>query len=89
VTTTKNIETPARVDGTGLAEVLLGLDGFRELAVTETPAEVVIEIETTADRWAVRGAGCGPRLATLHRPAPPAPASVGSPPVPEPAEVSG
>jgi exopolysaccharide biosynthesis polyprenyl glycosylphosphotransferase len=27
-------------------------------------------------------------LATLHRPAPPAPASVGSPPVPEPAEVS-
>ncbi len=36
-------------DGTGLAEALLGLDGFRVLEVSETPAEVVVEIETTAD----------------------------------------
>jgi transposase len=57
VTTTKNIETPAVGDGTGLAEALLGLGGFRVLAVAQTPAEVVIEIETTADR--VGCAGCG------------------------------
>ncbi len=35
-------------DGTGLAEALLGLDGFRVLAVSETATEVVIDIETTA-----------------------------------------
>jgi hypothetical protein len=32
VTTTKNIETPAVGAGIGLAEALLGLDGFRVLA---------------------------------------------------------
>jgi transposase len=36
-------------DATGLAEALLGLNGFRILEVTETPAEVVIMVETTAD----------------------------------------
>ncbi len=36
-------------DGIGLAEALLGLDGFRVLAVVETDAEVVITVETTAD----------------------------------------
>lgn len=36
-------------DATGAAEALLGLDGFRVLAVTEAAAEVVVvEIETTA-----------------------------------------
>ena len=35
-------------DRTGLAEAILGLDGFRVLDVDETPAEVVITIETTA-----------------------------------------
>lgn len=35
-------------DGTGLAEALLGLDGFRVLEVSENPDELVIRIETTA-----------------------------------------
>ena len=35
-------------DGTGLAEALLGLDGFRVLEVAEGPDEVVVSIETTA-----------------------------------------
>ena len=36
-------------DATGLAEALLGLDGFAVLAVEETPAEVIVTVETTAD----------------------------------------
>ena len=36
-------------DGIGLAEALLGLPGFRVLAVTEPPGEVVIEIEKHSD----------------------------------------
>ena len=36
-------------DATGLAEALLGLDGFAVLAVEETPSEVVVTVETTAD----------------------------------------
>jgi hypothetical protein len=36
-------------DATGLAEALLGLDGFRILEVAETPAEVVVRVETTVD----------------------------------------
>ncbi len=36
-------------DGTGLVEVLLGLEGFRVLTVLETPAELVIGIETTVE----------------------------------------
>ena len=34
-------------DATGLAEAMLGLEGFRVLGVEESPAEVVIRIETT------------------------------------------
>ena len=40
-------------EGTGLAEALLGLDGFQVLKVTEMADELVIEIETT-----VTEAGC-------------------------------
>ena len=36
-------------DGNGLAEALLGLDGFRVLEVSETPDEVFIDIETTVE----------------------------------------
>jgi hypothetical protein len=35
-------------DGTGLAEQLLGLDGFKVLGVAESEDELVIAIETTA-----------------------------------------
>jgi hypothetical protein len=41
-------------DGTGLAEALLGLAGFRVLEVTETNDEVIIDVETMATV-----AGCG------------------------------
>ena len=49
-------------DGIGLAEALLGLPGFRVLDVSETDAEVVVTVETTAEferLSAVRGAGRG------------------------------
>ena len=36
-------------DATGLAEALLGLDGFAVLAVEETSSEVIVTVETTAD----------------------------------------
>lgn len=36
-------------DGNGLAEALLGLDGFRVLAVTEGTNELVVTVETDAD----------------------------------------
>jgi hypothetical protein len=45
-------------NGTGLAEALLGFDGFRVLDVTETPDEVVITVETMADF--VSCGSCGP-----------------------------
>ena len=44
-------------DATGVAEAMLGLPGFRVLAVDETPAEVVIRIETIAEM--VGCAECG------------------------------
>jgi len=58
-------ETPAMADGNGLAEALLGLDGFRVLDVTETEAEVVIAIETLADM--VGCVGCGTRAEAQDR----------------------
>ena len=36
-------------DAIGLAEALLGLDGFRVLTVEETPDEVGMTVETVAD----------------------------------------
>ena len=36
-------------DGIGLAEALLGLDGFRVLDVVETAMEVIVTVETTVD----------------------------------------
>jgi transposase len=44
-------------DATGAAEALLGLPGFRVLAVEESTAEVLIEIETTPEL--VGCPGCG------------------------------
>jgi len=35
--------------GTGLAEAMLGLPGFRVLEVTETPDEMTVTVETTAE----------------------------------------
>lgn len=52
-------------DGIGLAEALLGLDGFRVLEVIEHADELVIAIETTATRaWC---AGCGVRAEAHDR----------------------
>jgi transposase len=50
-------------DATGLAEAMLGLEGFMVLGVAETAAEVVIRIETTKDL--VGCPGCGV-VATAH-----------------------
>lgn len=46
-------------DATGLAEALLGLNGFQVLAVEETSSEVIVTAETTADF--VGCATCGAR----------------------------
>ena len=51
-------------DGIGLAEALLGLEGFRVLEVAEGPEELVVTVESTAGSWAVRAAACGPRPRT-------------------------
>ena len=52
-------------DGIGLAEALLGLDGFRALAVVETDSEVVVTIESTASL--VGCPGCGVRAEAQDR----------------------
>jgi transposase len=53
------------IDGTGLAEALLGLDGFRVLEVNESPCELVIYIETTLE---LVGCGeCGTRAESQDR----------------------
>lgn len=52
-------------DGNGLAEEMLGLDGFKVLSVARGPAEVVIEIETTA--VVVGCGGCGVRAESQDR----------------------
>jgi len=52
-------------DGIGLAEALLGLDGFRVLDVSEVPDEVTVTIETTRER--VGCARCGVRAEAHDR----------------------
>ena len=52
-------------DATGLAEALLGLDGFRVLEVTETSDEVAIMVETSAD--VVGCPRCGVRALAKER----------------------
>jgi transposase len=52
-------------DGIGLAEALLGLDGFRVLAVTENDDELVIAIESTVEFTGCRG--CGTRAEVHER----------------------
>jgi hypothetical protein len=52
-------------DATGLAEALLGLNGFWVLAVEETLSEVVVMVETTADF--VGCASCGVRAVAKDR----------------------
>ena len=52
-------------DGTGMAEALLGLDGFRVLEVSETPDELVVTVETTVDF--VGCSSCGTRAESQDR----------------------
>src|SRR5271169_3289790 len=52
-------------DATGLADALLGLDGFRVLSVDETPSEVIVTVETTADY--VGCLNCGVRAEAKDR----------------------
>ena len=53
------------IDGIGLAEALLGLDGFRVLDVREEPDELTVTIESTRDF--VGCAGCGVRAEAQDR----------------------
>jgi transposase len=52
-------------DGIGLAEALLGLDGFRVLEVNEAPDELVLTIETSLDVVGCRR--CGTRAQAQDR----------------------
>jgi transposase len=52
-------------DRTGLAEALLGLDGFRVLEVSEQPDELLISIETTLEVVGCRS--CGTRAEAQDR----------------------
>ena len=52
-------------DATGLAEPRFGLDGFRVLSVDETPSEVIVTVETTADY--VGCLNCGVRAEAKDR----------------------
>lgn len=65
VSTSKSAETPDATDSNGLAEKLLGLDGFRVIAVAETDSEVVVDIETVVE--VVGCASCGGRAEAHDR----------------------
>jgi len=49
---------PDMDDSTGLAEAMLGLDGFKVLSVVEGPDELVVTVETTAVLVACSECGC-------------------------------
>ena len=58
-------EIPAMVDGSGLAEAMLGLHGVRVTRVFEAGGEVTIEVETCELRaWCER---CGCRAESQDR----------------------
>ena len=52
-------------DGNGLVEALLGLPGFRVLAVAEGQSELVVTVETVLDR--VGRTNCGVRAKAQDR----------------------
>ncbi|MBW3575402.1 MAG: transposase family protein [Actinobacteria bacterium] len=52
-------------DSNGLVEALLGLPGFRVLAVAEGPSELVVTVETVLDR--VGCTNCGVRAEAQDR----------------------
>ncbi len=52
-------------DGIGLAEALLGLDGFRVLDVTEGPDELVVTVESVVQ--VVGCSRCGVRAEAQDR----------------------
>jgi hypothetical protein len=52
------------VHGFGMAEVLLGFDGFRVLEVTEGTAELAVREETTGEVVECPGADGGPTIRT-------------------------
>jgi transposase len=54
-------------DGNGLAEALLGLEGFRVLEVTETSDELTITVETTMTKVGCRSCGVGAELHERRR----------------------
>ena len=51
-------------DGTGLAEAMLGMEGFRVLDVSETPGELMVTVETTRTVEGCRWCGLGLWLMT-------------------------
>jgi hypothetical protein len=60
-----DVETPDMSNGIGVAEALLGLPGFRIVDLLETDDELVVTVESTADR--VGCETCGVRAQAQDR----------------------